>query len=126
MGRKTYESLPVKPLPNRLNVVISSEYHPEIDPKVIQMRSVAAVMFAFKDIQADLMIIGGGRVYDEAIHYADQVFLTEVHQTIEGDNLTFFPKLSKEDWQEEARLPGKNPEIPFDFVKYSRRAKAST
>ena len=52
-----------------------------------------------KDV--DVMIIGGGQIYAEAMHLADQQILTEIHQSPEGD--TFYPPFDATEWAETKR-----------------------
>ncbi len=79
MGRKTYESLPVKPLSNRLNIVVSSSWfdlknkrdkEPCGDNLFFSKNLIAAIKLA-SDMESgkDLFIIGGGSIYEEALKY---------------------------------------------------------
>ena len=82
MGRKTWLSLPRKPLPGRTNVVVSRH--------TISLRKALEL---YKD--KDICIIGGGKVYKQAMRYADELSLTVIHDDKKKAD-TFFPVISSE------------------------------
>lgn len=89
MGRNTWESLPKKPLPNRLNIVVSSK--PELvtgtNENVIIAGSIDdAVQIAHNLGVLELIFIGGKAIYDEAIKIVDEIHLTEMHWDTKSDN----------------------------------------
>lgn len=82
MGRKTYESLPVRPLPDRTTVVMTSSLlFP--DPAVQIIHSPEEVL------GKDIIVCGGASVYKQFLPYTDELFFTEILGTFEGD--TYFP-----------------------------------
>jgi dihydrofolate reductase len=94
MGRKTFESLPpaVRPLPDRRNLVISS--NPDyVAPGAEVFGSLEAALEA---CARTCFVIGGSRVYAEAAPVADRVYLTDVDAGPPGD--AFFPVLAEEEW----------------------------
>lgn len=106
MGRKTFESLSMRTLPSRTNVVISrqKEYQ-ELHSKQIFVHKNASLIF-FCNLEAainhfskekELFIIGGGVLYKECLPIATKIYKTLVHTEIEGD--TLFPELSSQEWQ---------------------------
>ena len=112
MGRKTYESLG-KPLPNRRNVVLSSQPLEGVE----SYRSLSEALQALEGIDL-VFIIGGGEVFRQALPIADGLYLTIVEGTHEGD--AYFPEyerligstftvLSKEDHE------------GYSFVEYARK-----
>ncbi|MBP8757216.1 MAG: dihydrofolate reductase [Prevotella sp.] len=87
MGRKTFESLPFGALPNRRNIVISnSKKH--IDGCEC-MNSINDAIHSCKN-EDEIFIIGGGKIYDEAIHIADKLYITEIDDCPTNAD-TFFP-----------------------------------
>jgi dihydrofolate reductase len=86
MGRKTYESLPVKvrPLPGRQNVVLShdKDYDPK-HPGVVVITDLKAYLEANKD--RDIWVIGGQTLYEQTLDYADTLHVTQVHRFFPGD-----------------------------------------
>ena len=87
MGRKTYDSLPNKPLPNRTNVVItSSPKQNESSPFFISMDSAKELI---QSSVTDCFIIGGGMIYKEFLPYCDKVYLTKIHHSYENVDTYF-------------------------------------
>lgn len=82
MGRKTFESIG-KPLPGRTNIVVSRQAGLSL-PGCVVVDSLAAALAAAGHVD-EVMIIGGGEIYRQALAQADCVQLTEVHAAIEGD-----------------------------------------
>lgn len=119
MGRKTFESFP-KPLPNRTHIVISrqKDYLPEGCIVVENLEKAIAVC----PKNEDSFIIGGGEIYSQSIHLADQLDITRVHHSFEAD--VYFPEIDSEIWEltSETFNP-KNEKHLFDytFQKYSRK-----
>jgi len=117
MGRKTWESLPKKPLMGRKNIVITSS---ELDDKpedVIVVNSLGSALSICKD--EDLVfIIGGGSVYKEAYPLADELFLTEIFATPERSD-TFFPPYHG-DFKCVEREYRVDYGLRYEFTKYVR------
>jgi dihydrofolate reductase len=123
MGRKTFESLG-RVLPGRPHVVISRQTDLSLPDRCHRAGSLdEAIDIARRlaDAVGELMVIGGGDIYAQALAIADCVQLTRVHLTPQGD--TFFPVLGAE-WQETAaeHLPG---EPACTFMTYKRRPQAA-
>ena len=121
MGRKTYQSIG-KALPNRRNIVITK------NKKFIcanceifhSLQDALAVLESYPEI----MIIGGEKLYKEALPLADTLYLTLIHSEIAGD--TYFPYWDKKQWQEIKRqdFPAtKEAPFSYSFVTYNRGTK---
>ena len=95
MGRKTFESLGSKVLPGRLNLILSNQKNIKTNGATLVHSLQDAVNLAAKQDYKQLMVIGGGQIYELALPLAHTIMLTRVHTTIEGD--AFFPALN-EDW----------------------------
>jgi dihydrofolate reductase len=110
MGRKTYDSIG-RALPGRRTIVITRQpgWHA---PSVEVAHSLPEALALAGP--ADVFVIGGSEVYREAMPYADQMLLTEVEQSPEGDAL--FPAFEAGDWREVAREAHQG----FAFVTYAR------
>ena len=120
MGRKTWDSLPKKPLPNRLNIVISNKKNVILNKETIRM-SLDDLLLIINDIQYDLFIIGGGEIYKQLLPYCDRVYVTLIEKS--HDNVdTYFPNLDKDpNWEIETctELRDYNG-IPYAFLVYER------
>lgn len=100
MGRKTFESLPKGALPNRRNVVLSSNPATEC-PGAEVFPSLEAALQSCKE-EEHVYIIGGASIYRQALPFADELCLTEIDSTApEAD--VYFPEVSPESWQEKSR-----------------------
>lgn len=82
MGYKTWLMLK-KPLPNRLNIVLSRQSQVEPQDSVIVMRDVESVLSHARKLNCDLFVIGGAKVYEAFLPYIDKWIVTEVPLTIE-------------------------------------------
>ena len=89
MGRNTFASLGFRKLPGRTSVVVTSD--PELGDKygVETYTSLAAAIAAHRG-EPEIMIIGGGRLYREAVNYAARLLVTKVDTVVE-DAQVFFP-----------------------------------
>ena len=91
MGRKTFESIGCRPLPDRINIVISSTKNYENDGAITFDNLETAVEYSEQHFpDKDLYIIGGGQIYEQGIKYADEVILTKYNKLYE-DADTYFP-----------------------------------
>jgi dihydrofolate reductase len=123
MGRKNYDSLDdkFKPLPHRTNIVITRQKDFEA-PGCVVVNSIEKALDIGKNSQEpELFIIGGAEIYSLSLKYADKIYLTEIHQQVEGD--TYFPEFDKSKWMEIARIKHAKDEkhvYSFDFVTYDR------
>ncbi len=119
MGRKTWESIGSKPLPGRLNVVITRNPDFKVEGGEV-FHSLEEVLSRFR--QEDVFVVGGGELYREALPFADRLYLTEVEGQFEGD--AFFPEFKKEEWTETVRevhtSDEKNP-YPYIFTVLERK-----
>lgn len=123
MGRKTFESIG-RPLPGRLNIVITrDEGYRREGIRVCHALGEALVLAdqqALIDDADEIMVMGGGEVYTQALPVATRLYLTEVAIEVEGD--AYFPEIDRHQWREVERLPGvPQPGQPdYAFVQYRR------
>lgn len=82
MGHNTWRSLK-KPLPNRLNIVLSRKSEIEPQDSVLVLRDVESVLRKAKELSCDLFVIGGEQVYRSSLPHIDKWLVTEVPLTIE-------------------------------------------
>ena len=93
MGRKTFESMGSKLLPGRMNIILTTQKGLNIDGAHIVNSILAGIELATNNNYKELMVIGGGQIYDLALPMANKIWFTRVHTNIEGD--TYFPTLDK-------------------------------
>ena len=93
MGQKTYESLPIKPLPKRTNIVITDDPDVSFDNCVMAFSIDDATQKAeYWDDTGEVFVIGGGSIYDQFLNRTDNLYITKVHEYFEAD--TFFPNIN--------------------------------
>ena len=102
MGRRTWESFPKRPLPGRPNLVITRNTGfqapgARVMPSLGSALAVATGL-AQQSHQKEIMIIGGGMIYEAALPLANRIYLTEVDAAPDGD--TRFPELEPANWRE--------------------------
>lgn len=118
MGRKTHESIG-RALPGRTNIVISRNQDYEA-PGCIVVGSIEAALNRAGD-EDEVFIIGGATIYDAALPITNQLYLTKVHATPEGD--TFF-RYDSDEWtvaeQEEHAADEKN-QYAYTFMRLTRK-----
>jgi dihydrofolate reductase len=90
MGYNTWLTLK-KPLPNRLNIVLSRKADIEPHESVVVARDVDLVLAMAKELNGDLFVIGGEQVYRSFLPYIEKWFVTEVPLEVEGAD-TFVPE----------------------------------
>ncbi len=95
MGKRTYYSLPVRPLPKRTSLIITDVANEKIDNCLMAYSIDDAVNKM--DPENENFVIGGGSIYDQFMPIADKLYITRVHKDYDAD--TFFPKISLEEWE---------------------------
>ena len=97
MGRNTWESLPIKPLPERRNIVITRSL-------IENVECFKSINEALKTCEGDIWFIGGAGIYEEAMDLADCIDMTLVPDNINGNNCIYFPTVGNE-WKESNEKP---------------------
>jgi dihydrofolate reductase len=120
MGKRTYDSLPRRPLPNRRNIVITDQPGETIDGCEMAYSIEGAV--ALCSPAEENFIIGGASVYRQFIPFTDRLYLTRVHKAFDGD--VFFPELDFSQWQLQSRedheADGQN-DFAYSYEVYNRK-----
>lgn len=111
MGRKTYESIG-KPLPGRVNIVISRQEGYEAAGCEV-FRSLEEALAKYEP--QNPFVIGGAEIYRAALPLADRLHITEVKISTDGD--VFFPDFDRSQWRETSR----EPHDQFDFVVMEKK-----
>ncbi len=124
MGRKTYESIG-KPLPGRTNIVLTRDLGVIVPGGVLATTMDAAIGYAEEDAVRrgvdEIMVIGGGDVFERLLPKAGRLEITHVHASPEGD--AHFPRIEPSDWREVNRVSypaGPDDDAAFDVATYLR------
>ncbi len=134
MGRKTYDSLPIKPLPDRENVVITrkvykDEYGRYKDEDGVVYTELERVKDVFKFIKErlqysrnEMFVIGGGSIYKELLPYCDTAYVTKVNYAFENVD-TYFPNLENiQEWEIESVSETKEyNDMKYQFFIYKKK-----
>ncbi|HXR95513.1 MAG TPA: dihydrofolate reductase [Rhizomicrobium sp.] len=116
MGRKTWDSLPKKPLADRTNIVVTRQPGWASDGAIAASSLKDALVKAGQ--VAEVMVIGGAEIYRAALPRAQRIELTEVHQPFEGDALFSFDRKA---WREVAREEYATQDgLSFSYVTLTR------
>ena len=121
MGRKTFESMGSKPLNGRLNIIITRNKNWTSEDVTVVHTMEEATALATKFSYNELLVIGGGEIYEMALPLAQKIWLTRVHTTVEGD--VYFPKLNTE-WEMVSSTQNAADEkhkFSFDFECWKRK-----
>jgi dihydrofolate reductase len=118
MGRKTWESLPKKPLPGRTNIVVTRDGNYRADGATVVATLDEALGRAKAENPTEIMVIGGAEIYRAALPFATRIELTEIHARIEGDTTFAFDRAG---WNEVAREDNKTEAgLAYSFVTLQR------
>jgi dihydrofolate reductase len=120
MGKNTFLSLPVRPLPNRTSIVITDDPSDNYDGCIMAYSIEDAI--AKCDEGEECFIIGGGSVYRQFLPLANKLYLTKVKRSYEAD--TFFPEVKSDEWElieQEDHVDEENNSLPFSFQTYIRK-----
>jgi dihydrofolate reductase len=120
MGRKTWESLPKKPLPGRTNIVVTRDHSFHGEGAEIAHSFEDALDIAARRSLDEIMIIGGEAIFRAALPLAQRIALTEVMAAPQGD--AFMPPFDRTEWQETAREgPHEAGTLRYAFITLERR-----
>lgn len=120
MGRKTFESIGKKPLPERKNIIITRDENYQAEGCTVTNSLNDAIKAAGNT--TEIMIVGGSQIYKQALEVADRMYITIIDEKFEGD--AFFPEWDEQAWQEISREDFSADEknrYDFSFVTFEKR-----
>jgi dihydrofolate reductase len=117
MGKRTWESLPKRPLPGRKNIVLTDDPNETIEGAVTAYSLDDAVSKCNPD--EEIFIIGGGSIYRQFMPRADRLFITHVHKKTEAD--IYFPEIDPEQWRVTEEEDFNDNDIPYTYTIYLRK-----
>ena len=121
MGKRTFESLPNGPLPNRKNIVLTSGMSEGVNEGYFEADSLEDAVYLCEN-EKQIFIIGGATVYNQCIDKVDSMYITWVHREFLAD--TFFPVVDFDKWDEmthEDHEADENNPYPYTFSEYKRK-----
>lgn len=121
MGRKTWESLPTKPLPDRKNYVLTMDENYKAEGATVVTDIADIYQLALSE---EVYIIGGTEIYYQFIDEADELIITHVHHVHQGA-FAHFPDFDYKEWKQEGKLHkheiDKEHSQEFTFARYVRK-----
>lgn len=121
MGRKSWESIGCKPLPKRLNIVITRDQNYKAEGAVVTHSVEESLERARAEMAAwdnEVFVLGGAEIYKVAMPYLKRIYLTEIDQEFEGD--TKFPEFDKSLFKLVKKTDHSDGPIHFAFCLYER------
>lgn len=121
MGRKTWDSLGGRPLPNRRHIVITRSTDFTADGAEVVNSLEAAIDLA--QHEEEVFIVGGAQIYTLSLPLIDVLEITEVHAVFEGD--AFFPVFEEADFEltsQEHHPADEKHQYSFTFKTWKRKA----
>ena len=121
MGRKTWDSLPSQPLPDRLNIVLSRYYLTPACEHTLCMTLESLKFINNNDkFSGDIFIIGGGQIYKELLPFCDRVYVTKIFKSHNNVD-TYFPTLEQKEWEitHQSEILTYN-NLQYQFLTYDR------
>jgi len=113
MGRKTFESIGGKPLPNRVSIVVSRQ-DAYVASGCTMVRSLEQAIELCRNEQ-EVFVIGGMQIYEQALPVANRLYITRIHTELDGD--AFFPGFDKSSWiLSRTDFVGKNEKNAYDLT----------
>jgi len=120
MGKKTWESLPRRPLPGRKNIVLTDNPKETIEGAVTAYSIEDGLSKCDKN--EEIFIIGGGSIYRQFMPLADRLYITHVHKKAPAD--IYFPEIDLRIWEvseKEEFVDIENHVIPYTYTIYLRK-----
>ena len=120
MGRKTYQSLKIQPLPGRQNIIVTRDK--QFVAEGCDVVSDLNQAFNLVEAQEKVFVIGGAEIYEQTLPSADELYITYVDALIDGDR--YFPNINLGDWilkNEETYLADEKNPYDMSFKIFTRR-----
>ncbi len=114
MGRKTFDSIG-RPLPGRTSIIVTRDRSLTIDNCLVT-HSLEAALEQAHEIGKPIFVVGGGEIYQQALEQADEIHLTTIHTSVEGD--VYFPELPENFTLSEEKQFESN--INYTYRRYTR------
>jgi dihydrofolate reductase len=120
MGRRTFESIGNRPLPNRQNIIIT--HQSDFQASNYRVAHSVSEVLQMTDTSEEVFIMGGARIYEQFLPYTQKMYLTRIHYNYIAD--TFFPEFNEDDWEiiELKDIKGdKRAGVDYSFITLRRK-----
>lgn len=127
MGRATFDSIG-RPLPGRTTIIVSRTLTQETTPHptchiASSLEQALHMAQELSKQEQEIMVVGGGQIYLQALPLAHKMALTQIKQDFNGD--TFFPEWPKQEWElitEEHHQQPSEPHLDYSFQEFRRKS----
>lgn len=116
MGYNTYVAIG-KPLPGRRSIVVTHHQLAMSEDLVIPAHSVEEAL-SLKEHYSELVVIGGGKIYEQTIGLADKLIITHIDANFEAD--VFFPEIDLSIWKINSMIESCDKNYDYKFIEYIR------
>jgi len=117
MGKKTWESLPKKPLPGRTNIVITHKKSLQLCDSIVMHSLEDAIKYCVTLHEEEVFIVGGGEIFKQSQDLVNRIYITLIDTYVKGD--TYYPQIDFSNWDIISEIPNKADEKnPFDYTYY--------
>lgn len=96
MGRESFASMDYRPLKGRTNIVLTRDPYWVTSSAIVLHSIEDAIAYAYNAGEKEAFIIGGGKIFAQAMHFVEKIYLTEVMAHVVGD--IYFPELDMNEW----------------------------
>jgi dihydrofolate reductase len=120
MGKNTWFSLPLKPLSNRTNIVISDDRNDNFDGCVMTY-SIEETINKCSDTD-ESFVMGGASIYNQFLQHANKLYVTRIHKKFEAD--TFFPEINVNEWkltEKQENIKDVNNNFDYNYEVYVKK-----
>ena len=120
MGKRTWESLPRRPLPGRKNIVLTDDKTETIENAVTAYSIEDSLSKCERS--EEIFIMGGGSIYRQFMPFADRLYITHVHKKAPAD--IFFPEIDLKVWkirEKEVFKTDDEESIPYTYTIYEKK-----
>ncbi|MFN0275899.1 MAG: dihydrofolate reductase [Chitinophagales bacterium] len=122
LGRKSYNSLGNKVLPGRKFIIVTRDKGFVSEDSIVVNDVQDAMQHPVLKEETEVMVLGGGEIYKQVLHFVNRIYLTKIHAHYDGD--TFFPELKTDEWilasAQEHPADEKNPHA-YSFLIYEKK-----
>ncbi len=121
MGKKTYESLPFKPLPKRENIVITRNKNIHFEGCTMA-NSIEEIATKYTSSEEEIFVIGGANIYEQFLPFANKLYITLVYKDFDGD--VFFPNIDESIWKISEKseiLHDERSDLDYAFFTYLKQ-----
>jgi dihydrofolate reductase len=117
MGKKTWASLPRRPLPGRKNIVITDDLKDNFESGI----TAYSIEDSLEKCGAgeEIFIIGGGSIYRQFMDLADRLYITHVHKKAPAD--VYFPFIDPKIWEPVEKQEHEQDDVPYTYIVYDRK-----